>query len=101
MKYTSRVKLLEELGWETIATRIDYLSICHFHKMVIGQTRERIRECLPPRNQGLVDLRKTRAFGDYPYPARIRSKYIDKSFFPRTVKLWDNLTYTADMQKFK
>ena len=32
MKFTSRARLYAELGWETIAKRIEFLSISHFHQ---------------------------------------------------------------------
>ena len=105
MKSTSREKLLIDLGWETIAQRIDFLSICHFHKMVTGNTRERILECLPPRTNLGVNLRNMRAFEKYPYTARIRHKFLDKSFFPRTASMWDNLPkeirLSPNMEEFK
>ena len=39
MKFTNREKLFEDLGWENYKTRIEYLSICLFHKIHIYETR--------------------------------------------------------------
>ena len=105
MKSTSREKLLKDVGWETITQRIDYLSICHFHKMITGQTRERILECLPPRTNIAFNLRNKRHFEKYPYTARLRHKFLDKSFFPRVAIMWDSLpkdvTLAPSMIDFK
>ena len=46
MKFTNREKLFADLGWENYKTRIEYLSICLFHKIHIYETRPQIRECL-------------------------------------------------------
>ena len=48
LKSTSREKLLADLGWETNLARLEYLSICHFQKIYTFQTRNLIRELLPP-----------------------------------------------------
>ena len=46
---TSRVSLNEELAWESIDTRAQFLGLTIFHKIVKNETRPLIRECLPPR----------------------------------------------------
>ena len=46
MKFTNGEKLFADLGWENYKTRIEYLSICLFHKIHIYETRPQIRECL-------------------------------------------------------
>ena len=47
MKFTSRARLYAELGWETIAKRIEFLSVSHFHKIHTKQTICLIRDCMP------------------------------------------------------
>ena len=44
-------KLYKELGWESIRTRIYFLSICIFRKIHTLKTRPIIKSCLPPINQ--------------------------------------------------
>ena len=39
LNFTSRDKLNEELGWETIKKRIDYLGLNIFHKIHVKETR--------------------------------------------------------------
>ena len=43
---TSRVSLNEELAWESIDTRAQFLGLTIFHKIVKNETRPLIRECL-------------------------------------------------------
>ena len=62
MKFTSRARLYVELGWETIAKRIEFLSVCHFHKIHSKNTRSLIREYVPSianskGNRTIADLR--------------------------------------------
>ena len=44
LKYTSRIKLNEDLGWETIRERIDFLGLNIFHKIHEDLGWETIRE---------------------------------------------------------
>ena len=46
LHYTSRVKLNEELGWETIQKRIEYLGLSIFHKIHVGETRPLLKKML-------------------------------------------------------
>ena len=50
MKFTSKQKIFIDLGWERIKKRIEFLSLCLFHKIHIYETRPQIRECRPPIN---------------------------------------------------
>ena len=47
---TSKERLYEEQGWETIQSRTEFLGLSLFHKIVQNQTRPLIRDCLPPRS---------------------------------------------------
>ena len=57
---TSRVKLNEELGWETIQQRADFLGLTLYHKIHLGQTRPLVRSNMQPRVYTY-----TRSNGDY------------------------------------
>ena len=64
---TSKLKLEEELGWETIQSRADILGYSIFHKINKGETRQLIRTCLPARKICPQTLR----FGGFvPFPYR-------------------------------
>jgi hypothetical protein len=87
MKFTSKDKLLLDLGWENYKTRIEYLSLCLFHKIHTHETRPQIRECMPPTNHNQNATRSQRYYNNYP----TRDAEFNNSFFPKTVRKWNNL----------
>ena len=46
LNFTSREKLNEELGWEPIKKRCEYLGLNIFHKIHVGEARPLITNCL-------------------------------------------------------
>ena len=46
---SSTEKLNQELGWESIKTRIDFLGLSLFHKVALGETRPLLSSCLTDR----------------------------------------------------
>ena len=46
LHYTSREKLNNELGWESIHKRMQFLGLCIFHKIHLQETRPLVRKCL-------------------------------------------------------
>ena len=46
LNFTSRDRLNEELGWESIRKRIDYLGLNIFHKIHVRETRPLLTKCL-------------------------------------------------------
>jgi hypothetical protein len=101
MKSTSSAKLNEELGWESISTRIKHLSLNHFHKIITNNTRPLIRECIPPPNPRAELSRSNKIYDKY----QVTSKDLENSFFPRTANLWSELprevTRIEKHEKFK
>ena len=47
LHFSSQVKLEQDLSWETISDRADFLSLCIFHKISLHETRPLIRSCMP------------------------------------------------------
>ena len=100
MKFTSKQKLFIELGWESIEKRIEYLSLCLFHKIHIHETRAQIRQCLPPVNQYPNFTRSNKHYSSYP---ETNTDFCN-SFFPKISTLWSNLPFNMrnmDMFDFK
>ena len=86
--FTSKEKLNLELGWETIFQRGNFLSLNIFQKIHLQETRPLIRRCMPK-----LDCEKqfeTRSKGGY-IPFKYKNDKFNNSFFPNTVKLWNNL----------
>ena len=65
---TSGDKMYKDLGWETIKTRILFLSLCLFRKIHTNATRPLIRRCLPQTNlQKQVRTRQDKLVNSYYY----------------------------------
>ena len=101
LHFTSREKLNNELGWESIKRRIEFLGLSLFHKIHLQETRPLIKKCMPK-----LDFEKkhvTRSKGGYtPFP-NLGHKFLN-SFFPFYSKLWNNLkheTQVKNLQDFK
>ena len=87
MKFTSRARLYDELGWENISKRIEFLSVYHFHKIHTKNTRSLIRECMPSK----ANTPHTSKRGElYDLPA-IRDKHLDNTFFSVASHAWNRL----------
>ena len=75
-KGSSRAKLYDELGWESLSDRRMFRRVLHIHKIVDQKTPSYLREKLPPCRRGLVLL---------PYvfrEIRCRTERFSNSFFP-------------------
>ena len=96
---SSTEKLNQELGWESIKTRVDLLGLSLFHKVALGETRPLLRSCLTNRIMRL-SCRQVGNFTQYPnYGAKFQN-----SFFPYFVKKWNNLERpirTLEISEFK
>ena len=87
---TSRVKLYEELGWESLSDRRMCRRVLLMHKIVDEKTPKYIHDCLPPNRNVVLNL---------PYIFREFKTRTDRyagSFFPNSVTLWNN--FISDFQ---
>ena len=80
-QFSSKDKLNNELGWETMEKRADILGLNMFHKIHLHETRPLIRTCMPKL--------------DFERKHNLRSKgcYIPfkNSFFPYFSGLWNSI----------
>jgi hypothetical protein len=88
LHYTSKDKLNDELGWETITERGNLLSLILFHKIHLHETRPLVRKCMPKLN--LDNNYKIRNKGVY-FPFPHMGDIFNLSFSPNTTKLWKSL----------
>ena len=89
---TSRVKLYEELGWESLSDRRICRRVLLMHKIVEEKTPKYLHDCLPPNRNVVLNL---------PYifqEIRTRTDRYAGSFFPNTISLWNN--FISDFQEF-
>ena len=92
MHLTSREKLNNELGWENIRSRINFLGLSFSHKIHLQLTRPLIRQCLSK-----LDFEKrcvTRSNGGYQPNPNFGVKNLN-SFFPYISKLWNSLDHST------
>jgi len=77
LNYTNKSKLYQELGWETVQARADYLGLTLFHKIHSNETRPLIRRNMQPYkpNQNL------RGKGTY-QPFLYKNVKYKNSFYP-------------------
>ena len=86
--YSSREKLNNELGWETLEKRSDLLSLNIFQKIHLHETRPLIRSCMPKLD--FEQEHYLRSKGGYT-PFKNYGSDFKKSFFSHTSSLWNNL----------
>lgn len=94
---TSKEKLDEELGLETIKDRIKFLGLCLFHKIHIFESRPLVRKCLTKLDWERKQILRSRG-GYLPYP-NYNIKF-QNSFFPLMSKFWNNLPTTKKNKNF-
>ena len=86
-KGTSRVKLYDELGWESLSDRRLSRRILQLHKILDEKTPQYLRDKLPPKRNVLVNL--PHVFNDL----RCRTDRYRNSFFPDAASSW-SLSYS-------
>ena len=84
---TSKIKLEHDLSWESIPSRVDFLSLSIFHKIAHHLTRPLIKKCMPVLNCTVHNTRNPSHFK----PFQHKSQYFLKTFFPYTTKIYNNL----------
>ena len=86
LKYTSKIKLFNELGWESLQTRYDCLGLSLFHKIHLGNTQPLIKTFMPdiqPKiHNNCVSL--------YYKPFTLHNKQFALSFYPYFTKKLNN-----------
>ena len=95
-KQASRLKFNEELAWEEIKTRADFLGLSIFHKIAVGETRPLIKGCMPLRSPINTRLE----YVQFPF----KGMYYANSFFPYFTKkynLVDREIRNKNIQDFK
>ena len=87
LHFTSQVKLEKDLSWESLERRANFLGLCVFHKIAIGETRPLIRKCMPAGQSKFVNTRSVRAFCEFKFV----NMGFSNSFFPFFTKLYNTL----------
>ena len=87
LHFSSQTKLEEDLSWESISDRADFLSLCFFHKISTHETRPLIRSCMPQIHNKTINTRSSNKYIEFTF----KNDTFNKSFFPFVTKLYNNL----------
>ena len=87
LHFSSQEKLEQDLSWETISDRADFLSLCIFHKIALHETRPLIRTCMPTLHNKVVNTRSSNKYVEF----RFQNDIFNKSFFPFVTKMYNSL----------
>ena len=87
LPFTSQVKLEQDMCWESLDKRADFLSLTVFHKIVLGLTRSLIKKCMPSPRVRNKNTRSFVPFNPFPY----KHEFFSRTFFPYTTKLYNKL----------
>ena len=90
---TSRVKLYDELGWESLSDRRWARRMTIFYKINNGLAPTYLSEHIPQRNDITFDL--PNRVDSTPF---IRTDRYGNSFYPYTIKAWKNLENEAKLK---
>ena len=86
-KGTSRDKIYEELGWESLHNRRYFRRITQFYKIMNGLTPQYLRDYVPNPRPHLYGTNPTNDL----YPIFCRNERFQNSFYPDAVKCWNNI----------
>ena len=86
-KGTSREKIYEELGWESLDQRRMFRRLIQFYKIMTGLTPEYLRTPIPSLHGHLFGDRFTNVIKTF----FCRTDRFRNSFFPNSVSLWNDL----------
>ena len=84
-KGSDRVKLYEELGWESLSDRRMCRRVLQIHKIVDRKTPPYLRDKLPPNRNVLINL------PNIFHEVRCRTGRFSSSFFPNAITSWNNI----------
>ena len=82
---SSRIKLYEELGWETLSDRRMCNRLLQLHKIIVGVTPIFLRENLPPIRRNVITL--PNVFQEF----QCRTNRYFYSFFPNATSTWNKI----------
>ena len=92
---TSRVKIYEELGWESLSDRRISRRVLQIHKIIDEKTPKYLLDCLPPNRNIVLNL--PYVFQEF----KTRTDRYAGSFFPDAISLWNNfISFFQDFPTF-
>merc|ERR1711928_186613 len=68
LHFTSRIKLDNDLGWESLAERYELLGLSLFHKIAHNNVRPLLRSLLPKTKEKRYNTRSNDEYENFPRP---------------------------------
>ena len=90
LHFTSQSKLEEDLSWESISDRAEFLGLSVFHKIRDFDTRPLIKKCMPAVEVKARNTRSTRLYVEYKYQ-KFQNQTFMNSFFPHFTKIYNTI----------
>ena len=87
LHFSSRIKLDNDLGWESLSSRYEFLGLSLFHNIAHNNVWPLIRTFMPKAKE---KMHNTRSNDEYENFKRPNEKYFN-SFFPHFTRAWNNL----------
>ena len=100
LHFSSQLKLEQDLAWESLDSRADFLGLTAFHKMRFDQVRPLVKSCMPVLRIAVQNTRSTEPY----IPFKFQNQQFSKSFFPHMTNLYNALSPTlrnCDISDFK
>ena len=98
---TSRKRLYDELGWETLYHRRWYRRLCQFFKLIRSQSPEYLFSEIPPERQIMYNLRNPRVYDQN----IVRTVRFSNTYFNNTLDEWnlldDEIKNSMSISEFK
>ena len=92
-KGSSRLKIYEELGWESLSDRRLSRRILQMHKIIDSETADYLKEKLPPNRSPFLRY----VFQNF----RCKTDRYKNSFFPNAISLWNEfITHFEDFPSY-
>ena len=90
LHFTSQIKLEQDLSWESVSDRAEFLGLSVFHKIRDFETRPLIKKCMPNLQVKARNTRSTGLFVEHKYQ-QYQNKTFMTSFFPHFTKIYNKL----------
>ena len=90
LHFTSQIKLEQDLSWESVSDRAEFLGLTVFHKIRDFETRPLIKKCMPNLQIKARNTRSTGLYVEHKYQ-QYQNKTFMTSFFPHFTKIYNKL----------
>ena len=95
LKYSSKLKLNIELGWESLQIRYDCLGLSLFHKIHLGYTRPLVKTFMPEIQLPTYNTRSPLRYKPFAFV----NKQFSMSFYPYFTKKWNTSHKTLQCER--